>query len=47
MLLKGKHDYVALDIKKYLLNSCTNIRFISLNTTVEIHDYDTFLLKKC
>ena len=36
MLLKSKYDYAALDIKKYLLNSCINkiyiIKYYSGNT---------------
>ena len=44
MLLDGKHDYTALNIKQGLLNSCINK--ILLNTIVEIHDNDTVQLKK-
>ena len=38
MLLEGKHDYAALDIKQGLLNSCTNkiciFKYYSGNTWV-------------
>ena len=44
MLLDDEHDYTALNIKQGLFNSCINN--ILLNTTVEIHDYDTVQFKK-
>ena len=44
MLLDGKHDYVALDIKQGLSNSCTNK--ILLNITMAQRVYDVFQLKK-